>query len=1046
MNGNDEKKANEKTGAFIAGAVSSHTLQGMLFFPMMLLGVNVFALPMGGVVSAGGASIINGAVNTTIMQSTQNAAINWQSFNIASGEAVQFVQPNSSSVVLNRVTGSNPSSILGNLSANGKVFLVNPNGILFGQGASVNVGGLVASTLNISDSDFMAGDYNFTGSGNGMVLNQGKINTNANGSYIALLGASVSNGGIISAKLGTVVLAAGTTITLDVVGDGLLNVTVNQGAVNAMIENGGLIQADGGAVLLTEQAAGNLMQGAVNNTGVIQAQTIENHNGTIRLLANMQSGSVNVSGTLDASAPNGGEGGFIETSGSQVLITDKAMITTQSAQGKTGTWLLDPTDFTIAVAGGNMTGIALDSKLAASNVTISSNNGLVGTDGDINVNTPILWAAATTLTLNAVHDVNVNAAMTANTAGANFVLQAGNDVNATAPIHVVAATSSISINASNDVNVSSIIGTAANTPIEVSAGHNLTTTGLVNVVAADSSISLSGGNNVAIGGPVTATAANSTIKLSAGQDATISAPINAVAAGSLIGVTAGRDLTTTTTAAINAVAAATLIDLSAGRNVSINSAIAAGAALSTISVSAGQNVEVNAALAASAAGSSISLLSGLDGIAPGAANGTVSITAAVASLNTTIRFNPNGYVNTGAEIAAYVAEVTGAVDAKAWVYVQGNNKIYDGTNIATLSLMSNPGAGNDVRIASGAASFDTSNAGSGKTVTLYGSQILGADAGKFALNASSGTTTANITPATLTVTASATNKTYDGTTNDVVNLAGKPIADDNLTLAYTAANFADENVGNAKVVSVTGINVSGNAAANYIINPTASGIANITPAPLTVTASSAIKSYGQTPILLAFTQNGLVNGETIGSVTESSMGTAATANVEGSPYAITPSKATGGTFSASNYSINYVNGELTVNPAGLTVTAANATKIYGQTMNLTAFTVAGLQNGETVFAFTETSPGTVATASVVGSPYAITLGSAGGGTFDASNYNVVLVNGLLTVMPVVQSISVGIAPVIPISAVSLDQAVMPVVILAEPPAELLAIVPNTVPF
>src|SRR6185437_14995562 len=109
---------------------------------------------------------------------------------------------------LNRVLGADPSIIMGNLSSNGKVFLVNPNGILFGPGAQVNVAGLVASTLNISDANFMAGQYKFSGAGGGVVLNRGSINA-ADGGYVALLGASVGNQGVITAKFGTVALAAG---------------------------------------------------------------------------------------------------------------------------------------------------------------------------------------------------------------------------------------------------------------------------------------------------------------------------------------------------------------------------------------------------------------------------------------------------------------------------------------------------------------------------------------------------------------------------------------------------------------------------------------------------------------------------------------------------------------------------------------------------------------------------------------------------------------------------------------------------------------------
>ncbi len=119
------------------------TLKSLAAAIMLSAGFNVYALPVGGAVSAGSATIGAGAGSTTITQTSQNAAINWQSFNIGSGESVNFIQPNSSAIALNRVLGSDPSSILGSLNANGKVFLVNPNGIVFGQGASVNVGGLV---------------------------------------------------------------------------------------------------------------------------------------------------------------------------------------------------------------------------------------------------------------------------------------------------------------------------------------------------------------------------------------------------------------------------------------------------------------------------------------------------------------------------------------------------------------------------------------------------------------------------------------------------------------------------------------------------------------------------------------------------------------------------------------------------------------------------------------------------------------------------------------------------------------------------------------
>ena len=196
-----------------------------------------------------------------ITQTTANVAINWQRFDVRAGESVTFVQPSSSAVALNRVIGADPSTILGSLSANGNVFLVNPNGILFGRGASVNVGGLVASTLAIGDADFMARDYRFAGNGSGSVSNAGTIQAR-DGGYVALLGARVGNEGVIS-EAWAPWLAAGKR-SPSTWPETALNVTSRQGAVDALVENGGLLRADGGMVLMTTQAAGSLLANAVN--------------------------------------------------------------------------------------------------------------------------------------------------------------------------------------------------------------------------------------------------------------------------------------------------------------------------------------------------------------------------------------------------------------------------------------------------------------------------------------------------------------------------------------------------------------------------------------------------------------------------------------------------------------------------------------------------------------------------------------------------------------------------------------------------------------
>jgi len=156
-----------------------------------------------------------------------------------------------------------------------------------------------------------------------------------------------------------VVLGAVSNATLTFSGDSLVHIQVTQSVLNSLAENGGLIRADGGMVVMTAGAKDALLASAVNNTGVIEARTMENHEGTIILLGGMTAGIVNVGGTLDASAPNGGNGGFIETSAANVSVGNGAKVTTAAPAGLYGTWLIDPQDFTVAAAGGDMTGAAL---------------------------------------------------------------------------------------------------------------------------------------------------------------------------------------------------------------------------------------------------------------------------------------------------------------------------------------------------------------------------------------------------------------------------------------------------------------------------------------------------------------------------------------------------------------------------------------------------------------------------------------------------------------------------------------------------------------
>lgn len=322
----------------------------------------VYALPQNGTVTSGAATVSSESNTMTVNQSTDKVAIDWNSFNINKGESVNFAQPSNTSIALNRVTGSSASAINGSLNANGRVFLINQNGILFGQGSSVNVGGLVASTHDISNSDFEKGSYTFAGSSAAAVKNAGKIN--AEGGVVALLASDVENSGTITTKSGTTALLAGSNINIDYTGSGKINFTVNKSIADAKALNSGTIQADGGYVYMTARDASTTLNTVVNNTGVIEAKSLKNVNGTIVLDGGDQ-GVVKVGGSIDASGDEAGQtggtikvsgqytnvaanlkasgneaGGTIDTSGQMVNISSTANVDASSANGQAGTWTI----------------------------------------------------------------------------------------------------------------------------------------------------------------------------------------------------------------------------------------------------------------------------------------------------------------------------------------------------------------------------------------------------------------------------------------------------------------------------------------------------------------------------------------------------------------------------------------------------------------------------------------------------------------------------------------------------------------------------------
>ena len=237
--------------------------------------------PVGGEVVGGSGSITQSGLTTTITQASQNLAANWQSFDVNRNERVQFIQPNSTSIALNRILSNNGSTIAGQIDANGKVILVNPNGIFFTPTASLNVGSLIASGLDITPNDFMNGHYIFNEipNSNGAVINSGMINA-ALGGNVTLLGKQVTNNGLIAATLGSVTLAAGKQAVLTFDNGGLLGVRISDAVlqkdigVDPAVINNGTIQAQGGRVLLTASVSQDVFSRAVNNTGAEPATSV----------------------------------------------------------------------------------------------------------------------------------------------------------------------------------------------------------------------------------------------------------------------------------------------------------------------------------------------------------------------------------------------------------------------------------------------------------------------------------------------------------------------------------------------------------------------------------------------------------------------------------------------------------------------------------------------------------------------------------------------------------------------------------------------------
>nr|MDA8028461.1 filamentous hemagglutinin N-terminal domain-containing protein [Nitrospiraceae bacterium] len=314
--------------------------------PLATLPEAALALPHGGVVSKGSATLGYSTGKLLISQSTPSATFNWGSFNVKSGQSVVYKTPGASSVSMNYIGGTTPSTINGTVTSNGILYFMNPNGLIFGSGSVVSAAGVMAF-----------GSATPWGTPTGAITNAGTI-TAATGGTVALVGTSVTNPGTIKAPGGEVLLAAGSTVTP--------------------------ISTTGGSSLSVATTGGGL----VDDSGIVSAETANGKTGTILLQSGMQSGTTTLESTavLDASAPNGGNGGAITVNGYKVVLDQIAPLNVSAPSGTPGTITIDPTTLYIGTASnletvdGNGTASNQSNYLTAmicltANISLTQSNG-----------------------------------------------------------------------------------------------------------------------------------------------------------------------------------------------------------------------------------------------------------------------------------------------------------------------------------------------------------------------------------------------------------------------------------------------------------------------------------------------------------------------------------------------------------------------------------------------------------------------------------------------------------------------------------------------
>lgn len=709
------------------------------------------ALPAGGQLVSGQSTITQNGNQLNIVQGSQKSIINWQSYNIGSNAEVNYIQNNASSISLNRVITSDPSAIFGKLNANGQVWLINPNGVVFGKGAQVNVGGLLASTLNIADDDFINGKYQFTGS-NGSIVNMGAISA-SQGGYVAMLAPEVRNEGVISAMQGTVALAAGNAITLDFNGNGLINVQVDSANVNTLVENKQLIQVGNGQVLMSTKAADGLITSVINNSGKIEANGMVDDGGVIRL-----TGAKTVINSGEISATSSSQkGGTVHLLGDNVGMFNSASI---NVSGKTGGGTIlvggDYQGKNVNVQNAAKTFIHQDATLIA-DATESGDGGKV-----------IVWAdditryyGSTSAKGGAVSGnggfVEISGKRLLNFLG-NVDLSAVNGIGG----HLLLDPTNITISNGLDTNT---LGFTAPLNLDI-------TEAFADDAGSDSIFDVTAGT-----GSFAGVTAGSTITLQANNDITI---LNAF------------DVFTATGSVNNSLV------LEANRNINVNAALSTtGTGALTLRADADNNgvgnLAINASIATDIGGAN---LYGVN--VTSIAGATISTVGAVDSNSGNLNITASDSIN----LAASLSSSGGSVSSANIGRNAGNISLSAGKSISVTGLNANGSAGS--------AGLNSGNAGSVSVYANTGISIsnIGASGAGASLTGNGGDA-GNITISNLDSTSQATNTIE--VTSTIIARAGAAIG---TGIGGKSALVNVKNEANTGDVDLGAINVSGNQKTN----------------------------------------------------------------------------------------------------------------------------------------------------------------------------------------------------------------------------------------